>query len=379
MAVALLGLTGTPALSVPITTPMGLNPGDQYRLAFVTGSASTAISTNINDYNTFVTTVANTQMALSSLGTTWTAIGSTSSVDARDNTGTNPIGTGVPIFLLDGVSKIADDNADLWDGTIDHFLNVTEAGNTLGGGVVIWTGTFTDGTKAPGPNIRELGADVVAGGVSDSATSGWIIGGGFDKNSPNPLYAISGVLIVGTAAATATATATATPTATATATATQTSTQTATGTQTNTVTDTPTAADTPTATATATATRTSTQTATGTRTNTATVTPTSTSTRTATGTRTVTRTATRVPNGGACDDGTDCVSTNCVDNTCCAEPSCPPGQSCDNPGNAGVCSQDPIEPAPALSPGGVLAAAVLLLAVGALAVRRRQRGPNRAR
>jgi hypothetical protein len=331
----------TPALSAPITTPMGLNPGDQYRLAFVTASASTAISTNINDYNTFVTTVANTQMALSSLGTTWTAIGSTSSVDARDNTGTNPIGTGVPIFLLDGESKIADDNADLWDGTIDHALNVTEAGNTFGGAaIVVWTGTSSNGTKAPGPNIRELGADVVAGGVSNSVTSTWIIGGGFDKNAPNPLYAISGVLIVGTPAATATATATATPTATATATATQTSTQTATGT----------------------------------RTNTATVTPTSTSTRTATGTRTVTRTATRVPNGGACDDGTDCVSTNCVDNTCCSEPSCPPGQSCDNPGNAGVCSQDPSEPAPALSPGGVLAAAVLLLAIGGLAVRRRQRG-----
>jgi MYXO-CTERM domain-containing protein len=67
------------------------------------------------------------------------------------------------------------------------------------------------------------------------------------------------------------------------------------------------------------------------------------------------------------------MSGNCVDNTCCAETSCPPGQSCNNPGNAGTCSPNPSAPAPALSRGGVLAGAVLLLALGGLAVRRRQR------
>jgi hypothetical protein len=68
------------------------------------------------------------------------------------------------------------------------------------------------------------------------------------------------------------------------------------------------------------------------------------------------------------------MSGNCVDNTCCLEPSCPPGQSCDNPGNTGVCSPDPNQPAPALSRGGLLAAAVILLALGGMAVRRRRRG-----
>jgi len=145
---------------------------------------------------------------------------------------------------------------------------------------------------------------------------------------------------------TATATVTDTATVTATVTASQTPTHTATVTQTNTVTVTPTVTSTPTAT----------------------------STRTSTNTRTVTPTATLVPNGGACDDPTDCISGNCVDDTCCAEPSCPPGQSCDNPANPGICTQRPNEPAPALSPGGVIAAAVILVALGALAVRRRQRG-----
>ncbi len=112
-----------------------------------------------------------------------------------------------------------------------------------------------------------------------------------------------------------------------------------------------------------------------TATRTPTTTPTITQTATVTHTRTVTPTRTLVPNGGACRNTADCVSGNfCVDDTCCAEPACPPGQSCDNPGNAGVCSQDPSQPAPVLSRGSVLATVILLLALGGVAVRRRQRG-----
>jgi hypothetical protein len=195
MAGAVLAQTAAPALSAPVTTPPGLNPGDQYMLAFVTSSATTAGSGNIADYNAFVTTVANSQLALAALATTWTAIGSTSSVDARDNTGTNPIGTGVPIFLLDGVSKIADNNADLWDGTIDLPLNVTEAGNALPQ-VSVWTGTASNGTKSTAVNANELGAGAIAAGFSSATNAGWLLTSGLDPTSPNPLYAISGVLTV---------------------------------------------------------------------------------------------------------------------------------------------------------------------------------------
>jgi uncharacterized repeat protein (TIGR01451 family) len=195
MAGAALALTVTPALSAPITTPQGLSPGAQYRLAFVTSSATTAGSGAIGDYNAFVTTVANTQTALAALATTWTAIGSTATVDARDNTGTNPIGTGVPIFLLDGVSKIADNNADLWDGTIAHALNVTEAGNTLSG-ISVWTGTTSAGIKQTTGNARQLGNGAVIAGSSSATNSGWILANGYDNFSPNPLYAISGLLTV---------------------------------------------------------------------------------------------------------------------------------------------------------------------------------------
>lgn len=70
----------------------------------MTSETRNGASSAISSYNAFVTGVANTQPALASLGTTWKAIGSTETVDARDNTGTNPDvdGVGVPIFLLTG-------------------------------------------------------------------------------------------------------------------------------------------------------------------------------------------------------------------------------------------------------------------------------------
>ena len=73
---------------IPITVPSDLNPGDPYRLAFVTSTTRDATSTNIADYNNFVSGVANGVTQLAALGTTWKAIGSTSADDARDNTGT---------------------------------------------------------------------------------------------------------------------------------------------------------------------------------------------------------------------------------------------------------------------------------------------------
>jgi hypothetical protein len=58
-----VAMTATSAISVPITLPSGLNPGDQYRLAFVTSSTRDALSTNIADYNNFVDALGDTAIA----------------------------------------------------------------------------------------------------------------------------------------------------------------------------------------------------------------------------------------------------------------------------------------------------------------------------
>ena len=101
LAVSSLGLTAFSALTAPITIPTGLNPGDQYRISYVTSTIRDVTSSNIADYNAFVTAAADSVIEPAALGTSWTAIGSTASIDARDNTNTSfTTSTCVGIYLL---------------------------------------------------------------------------------------------------------------------------------------------------------------------------------------------------------------------------------------------------------------------------------------
>ena len=105
----------------------GINPktglawqaGDTYRLGFLTSGTRDATSTNINVYNAFVSDLAANSTAFPDLEKgTWRVIGSTQSVSARVNTGTNDLSAGVgqPLFLMDGSTLLVNDNADLWNG-----------------------------------------------------------------------------------------------------------------------------------------------------------------------------------------------------------------------------------------------------------------------
>ena len=88
-------LPGFVAAAIVIPPP-DLNPGDQYRLVFVTSDATTANSDDIATYNSFVNSQASTVSSTGFPTSGWAAIVSTTTVDARDNTGTNGV-TGVPI------------------------------------------------------------------------------------------------------------------------------------------------------------------------------------------------------------------------------------------------------------------------------------------
>jgi hypothetical protein len=190
LAFAAAGLAPLAASAVPITVPTGLDPGEQYRLAFMTSTTRDATSSNIADYNAFVTNAANAVPELVALGTSWTAIGSTLTVAARDNTATNPgvNGPGVPIYLLND-TILADDYADLWDGSIDNNFDVNEFGAFVPA-VVVWTGTDSDGTITP----SYLGDIAVGYGVSNQSDPSWIVNGQLVSGTVRPLYAISGTL-----------------------------------------------------------------------------------------------------------------------------------------------------------------------------------------
>ena len=131
------------------------------------------------------------------VGATWKVIGSTAAMDAKDNIGT---AAGVPVYRLDDL-KVADDDADLWDGvgawgdTPYNAIHVNEVGTTAGGGYV-WTGTLLDGTVGSGP----LGsADVPYPAMGDTSVVNWTWIDGGSQHGPttsHPVYVIGGVLTI---------------------------------------------------------------------------------------------------------------------------------------------------------------------------------------
>jgi PEP-CTERM motif len=180
------------ATAAPITVPTGLNSGDQYRLAFVTSEERYATSSNIADYNAFVTIAANSVPELVALGTTWTAIISTPDVDARDNTASNPnVSAGVPIYnLADGA--VASSNADLWDGSLSAAITYTETGAYLP--YLAWTGSYYDGQKWPGLSAGEANGRL---GHADRVDTAWMqFSYGLTNQVLAQVYAMSDVLTV---------------------------------------------------------------------------------------------------------------------------------------------------------------------------------------
>ena len=200
---ATLGTAGA-AQAALVVVPTDLAPGAQYRLVFVTDGTRDATSTNINDYNNFVTNQATggtpgidtaLDTALNGAGfdlstITWKAIGSTSAVAARDNTGTNPSSTGVPIYLIDG-NRVANDNSDLWDESIQHPINNSNLGNSLS--TYVWTGSDAQGFAH---GASPLGGTTVFAGYSPASQTYHFHDFPVLPGNPLPLYAMSSVLTV---------------------------------------------------------------------------------------------------------------------------------------------------------------------------------------
>jgi hypothetical protein len=154
--------------AIPIVEPSDLNPGDSYRLAFVTSTTRDSTSFEIADYNDFVTAAANSVAELDALGASWTAIASTVAIDARDNTNTHPSEPGVPIFNIQR-QLLATGNPDLWDGDLLNPILYDENGEQDPQPKSVWTGTtFT------GEGFLELGGDFASTGTSSASDKRWI-------------------------------------------------------------------------------------------------------------------------------------------------------------------------------------------------------------
>ncbi len=168
--------------------PDGIQPGDSFRLLFVTSTTTAASSTDIADYNVHAQTAADGNESLKSFKGQFRALISTSAVDARDNTATT--GTGVPVHWLGG-DKVADDYADLYDGSWDSVSGKTESGGSYTG--LVWTGGNKAGQKS---GQRHAGASEVRVGDLGDVTLALSSPAAKAATEQYPLYAVSPVLTV---------------------------------------------------------------------------------------------------------------------------------------------------------------------------------------
>ncbi len=128
--------------------PSGLQPGDLFRLLFITTGSITATSTDITTYDDHVRgQITNHGLAaIRPYAPAFRVVGSTSSVNARDHTGLT--GAGVPIYWLNG-PLVAQNNAGFWSDTWENWSQTdrrTQFGMADTHSDWPWTGTNTDGT-----------------------------------------------------------------------------------------------------------------------------------------------------------------------------------------------------------------------------------------
>ena len=167
----------------------GINPAtgqpwkydDAYHLIYVTTTTTDALSTDIADYNAFVQADANAQ---GMGGVDWFALGSTTSIHARDNA----VITG-PVINVFNNAAVATDEADLW-----NFLFPTSVLDLSGSPKNVWTGTQAGGVAHGG---NQLGA---TNGTARMAWSAWSNWGAAWRAEPTsgllPMVAISQELTV---------------------------------------------------------------------------------------------------------------------------------------------------------------------------------------
>jgi hypothetical protein len=194
------GLTTGTHAGIVINTPAGLAPGDQFRIAFVTDGTTDATSTNIADYNAFVTAQAGGAIYDGST-VNWFAIGSTSSVSAFSNTQSS---TSDPVYLNSG-TQIADSlttaSGGLWStqigtGNLLHAID-KDLTSTASIGIEVWTGTLPDGSSS---SSNPLGGERPISGFSGNSNFAWVLAPVAPPMPPNTtkfaLYGISEELTV---------------------------------------------------------------------------------------------------------------------------------------------------------------------------------------
>ena len=178
--------------------PSGVSSGS-FRLMFVTGGTIAATSADIATYNTRAQRHASDSPFLHSFKDTFRALVSTSAVNARANTLTRSgdLGNADPIYWVMG-DKIADNYADLYDGSWDYTGQSGQYPRTETGGSIldqweVWTGTTSAGASH---TSNQLGAATATRGKPNTAGQELQSGSAQANSGRKFLYAISPVLTI---------------------------------------------------------------------------------------------------------------------------------------------------------------------------------------
>ena len=198
---ALLPLAGPAAaqevVEVPRSwalTPSEISTDGKFRLLFVTSTGRSATSSNIADYNRFVQDRAAAGHAdIRSFSSKIRVLGSTRSVDARDNTATTYTDSdkGVPIYWLGG-DQVADDYEDFYDGSWDNKngKGKTESGTGFASNILIWSGTENNGTRHRSLYFGGSGTSAVQLRHGATLSGGNLV---WTSTTSRPLFALSPV------------------------------------------------------------------------------------------------------------------------------------------------------------------------------------------
>jgi hypothetical protein len=185
-----------------IPAPSGTHPvrgdawrqGDLYQLAFVSSQEYVGTgSGDISFWNSRVRVLAGNSSVSNLARVSWSVIGSTADVDARDHAH-----VGAPVVTMDGTA-IAINRDDVWDGDLISPIRVDEHGvrHFIGGAATdfrVWTGTDTNGIAVLG---ESLGTNTLTAGSFQSAGAAWINAfSGQAATETAFLYALSEVLTI---------------------------------------------------------------------------------------------------------------------------------------------------------------------------------------
>lgn len=162
-----------------VVTPAGLNPGDQFRLVFVSSTTTNAEVRDSSVYDQFVSDLASVAGLNTYGGQTvnWFAL-----VSVYDGVATNAIdrlpNSNVPLYTVTG-NLVADVSHQIWSGNLLRPINVTEGGVTLTSpsNATVFTGTGSDGEAAQCLDIGNGCTGYAEYGLLTAADSKWVESG----------------------------------------------------------------------------------------------------------------------------------------------------------------------------------------------------------